>query len=241
MEKARLSQLKSVRAKTLLLMAGIFFAGFGWAQSDAPNDPIKTLVGRLDLERYKATIKALTKFGDRRENTDRNRAAVDWIEAQLKSYGCANTERIHYEWNTPDFSPPQVRFPAAAGGGVIKGQLGSRHPADNDPDVQPDQRLRQLNMQPSTPGPGEEVFCTKIGATHPEEMYIVGAHMDGRGWGEAANDDASGTAVVMEIARILSAPESHDGEIRSIRAVESRRVWRGREPGLRPAAQGPSG
>jgi hypothetical protein len=27
----------------------------------------------------------------------------------------------------------------------------------------------------------EEVFCTKIGATHPEEMYIVGAQLDGRG------------------------------------------------------------
>jgi hypothetical protein len=78
-----------------------------------PSDPIKMLVGRLDLAHYKATIKALTKFGDRRENTDRNRAAVDWIEAQLKSYGCTNTERIHYEW-TP-FTPPQAqaRFPAA--------------------------------------------------------------------------------------------------------------------------------
>jgi len=62
-------------------------------------------------------------------------------------------------------------------------------------------------MQPAGPGPREEVFCTKIGATHPEEMYIVGAHMDGMGWGEAANDDASGTALVMEIARILSSPD----------------------------------
>jgi hypothetical protein len=48
------------------------------------------LVGRLELERYKATIKGLTQFGDRRQGTDRNRAAVDWIEAQLKSYGCTN-------------------------------------------------------------------------------------------------------------------------------------------------------
>ena len=192
-------------AKILLLITGVFFAGFGRAQNGAPNDPIKMLVGRLDLQSYKATIKALTKFGDRRENTDRNRAAVDWIEAQLKSYGCTNTERIHYEWAPR--TPPLARFPAAEGGGVIKGQLGSRLAPDNDPDVQPDPRLRQLNMQPSTPGPGEEVFCTKIGATHPEEMYIIGAHMDGRGWGEAVNDDASGTALVMEIARILSAPE----------------------------------
>jgi hypothetical protein len=33
------------------------------------------LVGRLDLAHYKATIEALTKFGDRGELTDRNRGA----------------------------------------------------------------------------------------------------------------------------------------------------------------------
>jgi hypothetical protein len=62
-----------------------------------PDDPIKTIVGRLDLEKYKATIKGLTQFGDRRQGTARNRAAVDWIEAQLKSYGCA-PERITYTY-----------------------------------------------------------------------------------------------------------------------------------------------
>ena len=50
--------------------------------SAAPADPIATMVGRLSLDRYKATIKGLTQFGDRRQGTDRNRAAVDWIEAQ---------------------------------------------------------------------------------------------------------------------------------------------------------------
>ena len=63
-------------------------------------DPVKTLVDRLDLEKYKATIKGLTQFGDRRQGTDRNRAAVDWIEAQLKSYGCP-TERIKYVYDPP--------------------------------------------------------------------------------------------------------------------------------------------
>ena len=86
-QRNRAFALKSMRAKTWLLMTGAVFAGFGWAQSDASNDPIKTLVGRLDLAHYNATIKALTKFGDRREGTDRNRGAVDGIEAQLKSYG----------------------------------------------------------------------------------------------------------------------------------------------------------
>ena len=37
-----------------------------FAQSEPPPDPVKTLVGRLDLEKYKATIKGLTQFGDRR-------------------------------------------------------------------------------------------------------------------------------------------------------------------------------
>src|SRR5436190_1789008 len=68
------------------------------APAAAPDDPIRTLVGKLDLEKYKATIKGLTQFGDRRQGTARNRAALDWIEAQLKSYGCTNTERITYTY-----------------------------------------------------------------------------------------------------------------------------------------------
>jgi len=216
----------------------------------ATDDPIEVLVGRLNLERYKATIKSLTKFGDRRQGTDRNRAAIDWIEAQLKSYGCINTERIQYNYQPPagrgggrgagaggDFAAGGDVAPgggataargAGAGGGAGTGRGGRRggnqsptigpggsrrrgvrtpDTMNNDPLKQPDLRLRELDSQPSSPGPREEVYCTKIGATHPEEMYILGAHMDGIGFGEAANDDGSGTALVMEIARIFSSPE----------------------------------
>jgi hypothetical protein len=60
-------------------------------------------------------------------------------------------------------------------------------------------------------------------------MYIVGAHMDGLGWGEAANDDASGTALVMELARILSSPDLQTE--RSIRFV----LWNNEETGLQGA------
>ena len=77
---------------------------------------------------------------------------------------------------------------------------------NNDSLRQPDERLRALNAQQSTPGQRQQVFCTKVGSTRPDEMYIMGAHMDGLGWGEAVNDDASGTALVMELARILSNP-----------------------------------
>jgi hypothetical protein len=110
---------------------------------------------------------------------------------------------------------------------------GNRGPTavNNDPDLQPDTRLRELNAQPSTPGPREEVYCTKIGTAHPEEMYmyIVAAHMDGIGYGEAANDDGSGTALVMEIARILSSPDVTTD--RSIRFA----LWNNEETGLNGA------
>ena len=73
------------------------------------------------------------------------------------------------------------------------------------------------------------MFCTKVGTTHPEEMYIVGGHMDGHGWGEAANDDGSGTALVMELARVFSSPDVKTD--RSIRFV----LWNNEETGTNGA------
>jgi hypothetical protein len=158
--------------------------GGGQRGNAAAVDPLRPLVERLDLQKYKATIKGLTQFGDRRAGTDRNRAAIDWIEAQLKSYGCTNTERLKY---TYPLQEPRTNTP---GGGRVRGE---RRPTgvNNDPMRQPDVRLRELNTQPATNGPREEVYCTKIGTTRAHEMYIVSAHMDGIGWGEAANDDGS--------------------------------------------------
>jgi hypothetical protein len=98
------------------------------AQSEAV-DTVKVLVGQLDLEKYKATIKGLTQFGDRREGTERNRKAVDWIEAQLKSYGCTNTERIKYE-----VTPGTGRGGGAGRGGAGRGNEPTRVPAGTPDD-----------------------------------------------------------------------------------------------------------
>ena len=233
----------------------------------ADDDPVRALVGRLDLEKYKATIKGLTQFGDRRQGTDRNRAAIDWIEAQLKSYGCTNTERIKYE-----YQPPAGRGDAAGTGrrtgrrrrtrgggrrGEGRGEarrgggrwtarrrsrtrgVGRQHDLRQPRPHRREQRSRRAARSSSsarstrsrrTPGPREEVYCTKIGTTRPDEMYIIGAHMDGHGWGEAANDDGSGTALVMELARIFSSPDVQTE--RSIRFV----LWNNEETGLNGAA-----
>jgi hypothetical protein len=200
----------------------------------ASNDPIATLVSQLNLERYKATIKGLTQFGDRRQGTMRNRAAIDWIEAQLKSYGCA-TERLKYEYLEPGRtgSEPRVEVASPANGSEPARTLGGgrgrylRNPTylNGDPNKQPDPKLRALDTPPAVPGPREEVYCTKIGTTHPDEMYIVSAHMDGHGWGEAANDNGSGTALVMELARILSRPD-----VRTERTIRFA-LWNNEETG----------
>ncbi len=222
------------------------------AEPPAPPDPIAAMIGRLDLEKYKATIKGLTQFGDRRQGTERNRQALDWIEAQLKSYGCVNTERITY-----DYQPPAGRGGAGGagrggaagagrGGGAGAGRggnanattgpggarrRGNRQPegVNNDPMKQPDEKLRALNTPPSVPGERQDVYCTKIGTTHPEEMYIIAGHMDGIGYGEAANDDGSGTALVMELARVFSSPDVQTE--RSIRFA----LWNNEETGLNGA------
>ena len=223
--------------------------------AQAPPDPIAAMVARLDLEKYKATIKGLTQFGDRRQGTDRNRAALDWIEAQLKSSGCTNTERVTYTYPSPAASDPDAPARGAGAGGQRgrgaggQGAIGSETrrareggssqfgPRGRTGVYQPDAsgatpldpRLRALNEQPTAPGERQDVYCTKVGTSHPEEMYIVGGHMDGHGWGEAANDDGSGTALVMELARVFSAPDVQTD--RSIRFV----LWNNEETGLNGA------
>src|SRR4051812_4663614 len=239
-----------MRSRAISIVAAVGLAVFGStavAQTE-PTPPldtgtteIKNMVARLDLDKYKATIKGLTQFGDRRQGTDRNRAAVDWIEAQLKSYGCTPTERITYNYAplprardsaaaaaTAAANRERTRSNIAQGGGRLRG-VRARTGVNNDSLKQTDPKLRALNAQPTTPGEREEVFCTKVGTTDPNEMYIVGGHMDGHGWGEAANDDGSGTALVMELARVFSSPDIQTD--RSIRFI----LWNNEETGTNGA------
>lgn len=230
--------MKSLIALSVALACA---APLAHAQSEAA-DPVSTLVGQLKLEQYKATIKSLTRFGDRRQGTQRNRDALDWIEAQLKAYGCSNVERLQYMYTQPAPDAPPAKRAAglpSGGAGGPPGQggstlFGNRAPigVNTDPLRQPDEKLRALNAEPTPVGTSqrENVYCTKIGTTHPEEMYIVSAHMDGIGFGEAANDDGSGTALVMELARIFSQPGVETD--RSIRFI----LWNNEETGLNGAA-----
>ncbi len=158
-----------------LLGTLVLAAGLSAQTVNVPPDAVRTVVARLELERYKAHIKGLTQFGDRMQGTQRNRDAIDWIEKQLRTFGYSNVERHRF----------------MSGSGLL-----------------------------------ENIYATKIGSTTPGEMYIVSAHMDGRGGGEAADDDASGCAVVLELARVFGMPDVRTN--RSVRFI----FWNNEEFGM---------
>ena len=238
-------------SKTLVAMVSlagtVVASASATARQPTEESPVvRALVSRLDLGQYKATLQGLTQFGDRRQGTKRNRDAIDWIEAQLKAVGCTTTERIDYVFDPPprerggrregplnpsEGTPTGGRIGRNGSGPGGSSIFGYRGPTgvNVDPMAQPDEALRELNREPATNGPRQEVYCTKVGTTRPDEMYIIGAHMDGHGWGAAANDDGSGTALVIELARIFNAPDVETE--RSIRFV----LWNNEETGLNGA------
>ena len=212
-------------------------AGPSWA-SPHRADPVRPLVQRLDLEKYKATIKGLTRFGDRRQGTARNRAAIDWIEAQLKSYGCTNTERLTYQFGEepphqrrrPSRRQPQQRAAVQCRRGARRAASASPPASIPIPGASPMPACARWTPRPRCPGRARRSTAPRSAPPIPDEMYIVSAHMDGIGFGEAANDNGSGTALVMELARILSSPDVQTD--RSIRFI----LWNNEETGLNGAA-----
>ena len=241
----------------LVAVAGISSITASRVEAQETADPVATLVERLTLDNYKTTLKGLTQFGDRRQGTQRNRDAVDWIEAWLQEAGCTNTERVHYVYEPVRFADPPRRAPNPAQAAARRarqesddlttptgGLVGRRGPGSGGSTIfgyrgrtgvnrglmaQPDERIRELNREEPVDGERSQVYCTKVGTTRPDEMYILGAHMDGHGVNEAVDDDGSGTALVMELARIFSSPDVQTE--RSIRFA----LWNNEETGLNGA------
>ena len=150
--------------------------------SPGPDDvelAVEASVERLSLVNYKDAVFGLSSFGDRTQGTAANQSALDWLEAELESYGYTNVTRHSFTYQ------------------------GS---------------------------PRENIYATKVGKTHPEEMYMITAHMDGRGGGQAADDDASGCAVILEVARVLASSDLETD--RSVRFI----FWNNEETGLNGSA-----
>src|SRR5262245_62025461 len=186
----RLNSLMTAAGYSLLIAAAV--PSLLSAQQTGPvpvtaYDRVQALVDRLDLERYKNTIKGLAQFGDRRQGTKRNRDAVDWIEAQLKQYGCQNVERITYQYNPaprpagagrPPVTSPNGRGTTGNGPGGSRIFSDMRERGGADSLSQPDPALRALNREPSTPGERQQMICMKVSTKNPNEIDNIGGHMD---------------------------------------------------------------
>jgi len=157
----------------------------GKAIQPVPPDPeIAAAVQQVSPERIRATIETLVGFHNRNtlSSMDKNlkpgegvRAAADWIEKQFKSYSDACGGCLDVKRDTFT-APVQNRIPQPT---LIVNVYAILHGSD------PAQASR---------------------------MYLVTGHYDSRdsdtldthGFAPGANDDASGVAVSLECARVLS-------------------------------------
>ena len=145
---------------------------------DTPDD-IQLLVSRLNLDSYKKSIKGLTQFGDRRQGTQRNAKAIDWIEQQLRDVGCENIERLTYHFEdkprptralsaqaeksddlTTATGGPVGRNGVGPGGASVYGYRVDTS-VNRDLDAQPDERIRKLNEELPVDGKREEIYIAQ--------------------------------------------------------------------------------
>jgi uncharacterized protein YndB with AHSA1/START domain len=171
----------SRRARTTASAALLFLAAAWPASAQQKNPQIEAIVGAIQPARIEARIRRLVSFHTRHtlSRTDSDTqgigAARRWIKAELEA--CSK-----------------------AGGGRLKVELDSFM-------QQPQRRV---------PKPVEivNVVATLPGTQSPERIYVVSGHYDSIPGGDysdtqaqapGANDDASGTAVSMELACAMAA------------------------------------
>jgi len=141
---------------------------------------LRQIISEIDPKRIKAIIEKLVSFGTRSTlstQTDPNRgigAARDWIAAQMRTFAAASKGRMTI--TTPSFIQP----------------AGSER-IPNDTVI-------------------TNIMATIKGSVDPNRVYVISGHYDSRntdvldGVNDApgADDDGSGVAVSMELARILA-------------------------------------
>ncbi|KAF1992553.1 aminopeptidase [Aulographum hederae CBS 113979] len=151
-----------------------------------PPSDLKTLLTSISPTRIRATVEKLVSFGTRHTLSTQNSttrgigAARDWIEAELRGYAESSGGRMTVEVS-----------------GYVQG-VGPRVPFP----------VRVGNVVAVLRGSGEE----EGGEGGKGRTYVVSGHydcrvsdvMDFEGDAPGADDDASGVAVMLELARLLS-------------------------------------
>ena len=158
----------------------------GWnvrAAEPAPKDPqTERIVAEISPANIETTIRKLVSFKTRHTLSDTTSAdtgigaARNWIKAELERYSRESGGRLIVEFDAFHQPPVLPRLPQGA-------------------DI--------VNVVATLPG-------TQAGAK--ERVYVISGHYDSRSLGimdtdtfaPGANDDGSGTAAVLELARVMS-------------------------------------
>lgn len=174
-----------MKTKTFVLLAMCFCVSTisVTAQKQKPDPEIQKMLKEVSAKNIEATIRKLVSFGTRNTLSEQNNptrgigAARDWLYEQFQQYGkdCGGCLDVQKQAFTQAANPPpRGRFPEAT---VLT-----------------------------------NVFATLRGTTDPDRVYVVSGHYDSmctsptdaKCDAPGANDDASGTAVSLELARIMS-------------------------------------
>lgn len=149
------------------------------ATAQAPDRELRTLLKEVDRDRIEATVRRLAAFGTRHTLSTQDDPA--------RGIGAAR-----------DWIFAEMKRYAAASGGRMTVELQSyvQEPASRIPVA-----TRITN-----------VVATLRGAVTPERIHVVSGHYDSRatdvmdatGDAPGADDDASGVAVIMELARVMA-------------------------------------
>ncbi|OLF11423.1 aminopeptidase [Actinophytocola xinjiangensis] len=148
-----------------------------------PSRELEQILREIDQRRIEASVRTLVSFGTRhtlsaQDDPERGiGAARDWLLAEFTRYAADSGGRLTAELQTYVQEPDGDRIPVAT--------------------------------------PITNVVATLRGATSPQRVYVVSGHYDSRVTdvlnatddAPGANDDASGVAVVLELARVLSRRE----------------------------------
>ena len=158
-------------------------AGLNLAAAEAPRDPqIEKIVAEVSPANIEATIRKLVSFKTRHTLSDTTSAetgigaARNWIKSEMERYSRESGGRLVVVFDAFHQPPVLPRLPQGA---------------------------EIVNVVATLPGTQAEA---------KDRVYVISGHYDSRSLGimdldtfaPGANDDGSGTAAVMELARVMS-------------------------------------
>lgn len=158
-------------------------AGTHRATAQAPNKELRALLKEIDPARVEATVRRLVDFGTRHTLSSQ--------DDPVRGIGAAR-----------DWIFEQMKGFAAASNGRMTVELQSF--------------IQEPEGRIPVPTKITNVVATLRGSVTPERVYVATGHYDSRrtdvmdftGDAPGANDDASGVAVIMELARVMASRES---------------------------------